>query len=137
MSYVNLNINLSKIEYNIIGICSHQPVYKICWILNNTLNDNLIKGENIILDPQKYNSIHSYYFHGNEEEEPFLILVENYGTSLRLIPEEKADFIFMIYKNYYNISKLLTKLNSLKEIIIAYEIDFNKLKSKENLTYIL
>jgi hypothetical protein len=140
-------------EFLLIGIITNVPDYKLCWSLNRTLKIELIKEDDIelpstqsaaipeltldfdepIIDPK-----FSFFRFNNEDDHVDYILVANRSKSFMLIKEEQSVDFFLIIGGIYDevdVDDLLKKLREDKTVITAFDIDPNKLKSKQNLLF--
>jgi hypothetical protein len=123
-------------EFRLIGIASHLSDYKLSWLLNEELDFKFHQSDDILIESAK--PIESYKFstYKYEEEGDILYtLFSNRSNMAILIKAHKnVDFILKIDGKVSNpeLIELIEKIKKLKNILTAFEIDKNSLKSKEN-----
>lgn len=126
-------------DFDLIGICSSNSDYRLCWGINKTLETQLERGDDYALKTKKEGEyFFSFYEYFNEDtgEEVYLIKNQSYNYK-KLIPEQdKIDYFLIVKNNYsYEISDLLAKLKGLESILTAFSFDVETLKSKSNLIF--
>jgi len=126
-------------DFDLIGICSSNSDYRLCWGINTALDTKLVRGEDYALKSKKEGEyFFSFYECFDEEtgEEVYLIKNQSYNFK-KLIPEQdKIDYFLIVKNNYsYEISDLLAKLKKLESILTAFSFDVEDLKSKSNLIF--
>jgi hypothetical protein len=133
-----------EIEYDydfvLIGICSHEKDYRICWAINNKLGFDLKKTEDLEIKDKKQaeNTVFSLYTYENPEQYSEYFVIANRNSSGYLIPEQKqADYFLMVRGSLTDeqVSEIVKQLRELTMVLTAYEIDPNQLRSKQNLLF--
>ncbi len=87
------------------------------------------------------NSISSFfsrYFYQIPNSDTEFYLLANKGSETYLIPEMKQVDYFILIKNFIDqedLNYIIDGLNKLQEVVVAAEVDPEKLKSKENLIF--
>lgn len=124
----------------LIGISCHAKDYRLCWAVNQQLGLKLEKAEDdieIIHKPKNRTSAHSVYHYFDEENHTEYTLVQNKGDVGFLVPEQhQADYFLLIRDNFDNeLTDMIAKLRGIDFILMAFEVDPNALKSKENLIF--
>ena len=127
-------------DFRLIGISCHARDYRLCWALNNHLEIQLEKvhRENASSGLQKngiaIESIYSYY--DEENHSAYQLLYNKHNNNL-LLPEQKlADFLLIIDQlNDEHFENILKKIKEIDLVNMAFIIDVNTLKSKENLIF--
>jgi len=129
-------------DYNFIlfGISCHERDYRLSWALNNTLHLELAKTEDLKIDTkkQKESLSHATFYYANEQDYLEYYLIANKGTMGLLLPEQKAADFFLLIKGSVTAETKILLLKAVKEtsgVLMVFEIDPNKLKSKENLLF--
>lgn len=139
-------------DFLLIGIISPYPDYKLSWSLNKTLEIDLQREEDMVLpsmegkdkgltlgfDEQVEIPTFAFFKYDNEDLHLMYTLVANHSKSALLIKEEqRVDFFLIIGGSYdeIDIEQLLQQVKSDKHVITAFEIDPNRLKSKQNLLF--
>lgn len=125
---------IEEYDFSLIGISCHSKDYRLCWELNKTLNIELIRSEDYLIDESHY-PFYEYVDDDNYLEHYF---ITNRGKAGFLIPEQKKVDYFLLSKG--NISDGLTneiicKINDISVVLTSFKIDPNQLKSKQNLLF--
>ncbi|MFK8061496.1 MAG: IPExxxVDY family protein [Polaribacter sp.] len=142
-------------EYSLIGIHSTLEDYKLAYLLNKKLNTKFYKAkkdlefvrekkkasfsiynyENIEYDFDWFLIANSYRRENHTESNELLLTSE---TKTYLIPEKKkVDFFIKICgeSEYEFVLKTIRKIKDIDNVITAYSIDKNTLKSKDFLIF--
>ena len=78
------------------------------------------------------------YWFDNEQQYRNYYLISNKGTKGLLVPEQKHADFFLLIKGALPDDDKVTLLKQIKDtptVLTAFDIDPNKLKSKENLLF--
>lgn len=130
-----------EFDFKLLGISSHVKDYRICWAVNKALKLDLIKREEEIIirlnkgeEPVSF-SIYCYIDFDSEVE---FELISNRNEKGFLVPELKEADYFLKVSEFYSrsIDDLIDDLRKENLINMAFEIDVNSLRSKQNLLYI-
>ncbi len=136
MKNLTLSLDDCDDDFSLIGISTSLKGYKLCWEINNLLNFNLIRYDDIELI-KKDMSIHfAVYKYEIEEDFTSFYLISNNNKNINLLPERKeADFLLMIKEPISNdeINSYIKKLRNINNIQIAFNIIPETLKSRNNL----
>ncbi|HLW39484.1 MAG TPA: IPExxxVDY family protein [Brumimicrobium sp.] len=129
-------------EYNfdLIGLCSHQQDYRVCWSINKQLELRLEKSIEPFVVYGKKNTVtsqHSFFFYEDENNGLSYYLIKNQSAGKHLIPEKsQIDFFLMIKENsVVDTQEILDKLKKTPEVLTAFEFDPYALKSAHNLVF--
>lgn len=127
-------------DFRLVGISCHAKDYRLCWCLNRFLNLGFIKDNNdleIVGDGLFEGSKHSMFSYYDEEDQNEYFLIANRDSQGFLLPEQKqADFVLLIKESLpLDLDGFVKELRSLDLILTSFEIDVEKLKSKENLIF--
>ncbi len=127
-------------NFNLMGIVSQSPEYKLAWSINQPLQINLIKANEATLEFIKNeNLIISYYYFETENSLIRLIKNKSYeGNARYLLPEIKQIDYFLQIFNYggaFDTNNIFSTLAKNSEIQFITNIEVDKLKSKENLIF--
>jgi hypothetical protein len=127
-------------DFLLIGISCHEKEYRLSWALNNNLNLELAKTKDLQIDSKKQKEplAHSMFMFDSEQQYRQYYLIANRGVQGPLIPEQKqADFFLLIKGTLLNDDKttILKRVKETPMVLTAFDIDPNKLKSKENLLF--
>jgi len=142
-------------EYSLIGIHSTLEDYRLAYLLNKTLKTRFYKAkkdlefviekkkasfsiynyENLIFDFDCFLIANSYRRENQTLSNQLLLTLE---TKIYLIPEKKkVDFFLKICGevDYEFMMKTINKIKSIENVITAYSVDKNTLKSKDFLIF--
>ena len=140
-------------DFVLIGIISRVHDYKLSWSLNRSLELNLTKEDDIEIpsvevaendeltlgfDTQVDSPRFSFYTFDNEAEHVTYTLVANRSKSALLIKEEQSVDFFLIIDGIYDevgVAEVMRKMRDDKTVMTAFQIDPNRLKSKQNLLF--
>ena len=128
------------LDFVLIAITTSLKDYRICYLINKSLNFNFIKMPDLSVDIQQGPApvLFSRYHYNWEATETDFFFIANKGSDGYLVPEmKKADYFLMI-KNYIDdndLDNILSALNKVPEIVAAVKIDPKKIKSRENLLF--
>lgn len=122
--------------YFIIGISSSTPNYRLCWSLNKALNISLKREKPIDIHSKSGDvAIHAVFEFTDEELNAKYRLIENKKGSSRFLPEShQADYLLIIDESdKIEIPNLLSEIKKITQVILAFSIDIDSLKQKQNL----
>ena len=141
-------------DFLLIGILSSAPDYKLCWEMNKILQISLKKekdlqlqlhesekeeGLKLTFEKPEMTPCFSSYSYYNEINHVKYTVVANKSISALLVKEEQSvDFFLVVdglYDDWEKEEAIINGLREQREIITAYKIDPNKLKSKQNLIF--
>lgn len=121
-------------NFDLIGLCSHQGDYRVCWSINEKIGLRLKKSiEPFMVSGKKgiVNSSHSLYEWEDENESVFYYLIQNKSNGKFLVPEKsQIDFFLVIQEaGVVDVDNLLTQLKDIPSILTAISFDPYDLKS--------
>ncbi len=128
-------------EFLLIGISCHSRDYKLCWAINKQLGFNFIKDDELVLPIKKNQTATSFskFSYSDEDKRLHYILMSNKGTNDYLVPEQKkqADYLLKIegLLTRSEQEEILNKLKQVETIQLAFIIEIEELKSKQNLIF--
>ena len=128
-------------EFILIGISCHSRDYKLCWAINKQQGFNFIKEAEIELSTKKNQTATSFsrFSFVDEDKRLNYILISNKGTNDYLIPEQKkqADYLIKIEGSMteMELHEFINELKQIDIIQLAFKIDIEELKSKQNLLF--
>ena len=142
-------------KYSLLGIHTTLEDYKLAYVLNHHLGVRFNKASfNLDFENEKSDASFSIYTYENSTHNSEWYLISNsekkenkvqeegllLSTEIKnyLIPEKKKiDFFVKIVENIplKETQKLVNKIKSIDQIITAYTIDTNTLKSKDILIF--
>jgi hypothetical protein len=119
-------------DFELVGISCHLRDYRLCWTLNKMLDINLVRTEEgAVTEHGNF----TMYQDKSEDIRTEITLLVNRSNNGWFIPEQRqADYLLLLRDNaLWSIDELLQMLRDHAQILTAYAIDPNALKSKENL----
>lgn len=126
-------------DFNLFGICSNHPDYKLTWALNQLLNISLTKEDDYLVGHKKNGDYRfSFYSYYDETDHLYYYLLKNVSDTFKhLIPEKDQIDYFLILKENEIISEeeILNRIKQSDLIQTAFSFDVEELKSKENLVF--
>lgn len=127
-------------DFKLLGISSHVKNYRLCWTVNKALGLDLMKmDEEIIVRPLRSDRPISFsvYYCFDEETEVEFELISNRHEEGFLIPEMKSADYFLKISDWHAdpMSELIQKLRKESLVNMAFEVDLDTLRSKQNLVY--
>lgn len=152
---------LEEDDYQLIAIHTSLEDYRLAYFINQQLPVNLRKCEKELHVRVKQGETHFARFHF-EDQENFILwdLIENknsiatqeneavtdlfsdtsnnFSSSTYLLPEyKKVNFFLKIESEeaQLEISEFVSKINTIDKITMAYTVDKNNIKSKNNLIF--
>jgi len=130
---IKLESTYSFDDINIIGINTSMPDYKLIWNINNTFTHNLIKRDDFNFEMLKTAELipFSFYQYHDMLNNKWIYLLSNKTYNKYLIPEYKTFNYLFIIKGISNdsyINAYLSKLKSIKNVIMCNMLDLKKIK---------
>jgi hypothetical protein len=142
-------------DFGLLGIITPVKDYRICWLLNNHLEFDLVKCPDLTIPKatsgKKTASLFqeqtgdivgldgfSCYCYEIEENQLTYYLISNRNDYGYLMPELKTSDYFLLLQGIYTkkeIEELKQKISGIPSVIVASIIDTKKLKSKNNLVF--
>lgn len=124
-------------SFKLIGINCHVKDYRLCWEVNEALHFDFVKEKDYEVIAKGVAQYYSFYSFIDEDNYTEYYLISNRGDSGRLIPEEKCDFLLLIKGNIRTeqLNEISEKLHKIKNILTAYPIEVEQLKSRKNLIF--
>ena len=142
-------------EYSLIGIHSTLEDYKLAYLLNKNLNTRFYKAKEDLefIREKKKASFSIYNYENINYDFDWFLIANSYRrenqtvsnellltseTKTYLIPEKKkVDFFLKICGEieYEFVMKTINKIKNIDNVITAYSIDKNTLKSKDFLIF--
>lgn len=122
------------------GITSSQRDYRLCWIINNALDLDMIRMDNhkVTKPSEKMANNFSRFAYYNELDQVEYNLLSNKNQGNILIAGlQKIDYFFILKENYsfLDLSSMQLKLNENKAIQLLMKLDFNTIKQNQNLIF--
>jgi hypothetical protein len=127
-------ISGSSFDYTILGIACHLKDYRFTFFLNEKLGFKFKRVEDLKMADGKEERAYSFFIYNHPDERRNYYLVSNYHESGRLIPTEKGADFFLISDDILPAplkKVLITKIQSVTQVLAAYEIPPAKAKNLE------
>mgnify|MGYP001585107554 CR=1 FL=1 len=134
-----LNIDY-EYDFILIGIACHEIDLKFVWQVNNKLQTEFVKVQDISIrekkntDPVNY-GIYHYLDEGIHTD--FFIIVNKTGNSTLIAEQKQADYLLKISGNISVEEKyrIMKKLKEINNVIMVFDIDVEKIKAKQYLIF--
>ncbi|WP_207428427.1 IPExxxVDY family protein [Pedobacter sp. SYSU D00535] len=127
------------LDFVLIAITCSLKDYLLCFKINRQLNVDFSKIDELSFQIKKEEPVYfSRYLHQAPGSETEFFLLGNKGSDGFLIPEMKQVDYFILIRNYIDdedLTHFIDGLNKLPEVVVAVEVNPEKLKSKENLIF--
>ncbi len=135
--YLKFELDL---DFILVAITAQLRDYRLCHHINKTSGVSFSKDNDleIIYHDDVEPVFYSRYVYQKNDTSPLFYFISNKGSRGYLIPEMKKTDYFIIIKNFIDqddLNQFITKLNQVKDILVAVEVNPKKVKSKENLVF--
>ena len=125
-------------DFCLLGVVADEPDYKLCWMINQALDMNFEKQEDLQLYHRKRNeeqvfSLFSYY---DPDAMITYRIIRNKSENGYFLDEMKnIDYLFHIQGEIHadRISDFMQSVNSLKPVRMCVPSDLSRIKNKERL----
>ncbi len=127
-------------NFDLIGLCSHQSDYRVCWSVNEHLGLHLSKSlEPFMVSGKKGEVIssHSLYEWYDENNTVEYFLIKNKYNTQFLIPEKSQIDYFLVIREagIVDVDDFLTKIKEISSILTAFIYEPGDLKSGSKLIF--
>lgn len=127
-------------DYLLVAISSHAKAYRLCWSLNQVMHLQLVNtNKPLLLEASRKKTAASFevYNYHDEESRINFYLIPNKSADGYLLPELKhVDYLMMLKENLFiNIDSIIDKIKLSDQVLTAFEIKPEEVKSKENLLF--
>lgn len=128
------------LDFLVIAITCPLKDYRLCYYINKYAGLNLEKtDDHETWAPSSTSLFFTKYVYINENTGTEFYLIGNKGAETGyLLPELRGSDYFLIIKEFIDdedLKNLHKSINSIPDVVVATEIDPEKLKSKENLVF--
>ena len=123
-----------KEEYDFISLAinSHIKAYKLCWRLNKTMGLSFeLANDHVTPEGDAF-----VRYKSKKPEEPEVNLLLNRSKKGYILPsQKKTNYFLIIHKEAWKKTKqeFLTRLRTINDILLVFEIDIKKEKNSERL----
>lgn len=113
-------------DIHIIGVNSTLVDYKLAYYLNEKLNFNFVRLNDILLDEIRPYAF--FYFNAGENRNAYNLVSLRHKDHLCLKTNPQIDFLFIIRNPVTpeRIGQLISKMREIKDILYAYTIDLSR-----------
>ncbi|MBI4648176.1 MAG: IPExxxVDY family protein [Bacteroidia bacterium] len=127
-------------EYNfaVIGIASHESDYRLSWAINEKLNFNFVRDENIKISEKNFSATFSIFSYEDKSICVEYNLISNRCENDFLIEEYRnIDYLILIHGNVPSgfTKEFISALKHFEIIIHAFEIDIKQIKTRQRLLF--
>ena len=134
----SLKLNIKPdFEFILIGIVTSEPIYRISWLINEMLSVQLKETQSIKVYNNQRQIVQEFskYSFCNDDETYFHFLQNK--SEQGILIEEKKQVDYWIKTDDFSIkpNDLISKLNTLKNVNLAFEVIPSSLKSKLRLLF--
>jgi hypothetical protein len=129
-----------ELEFEVVGITSHQADFKLVWNVNNTLKLHLVKSENdlSVFNEKKDEEIPFPYYHFEDElDRVSYFLLKNKNELDYLVPEAQSiDYFLFLTNNYIiDVNDFIGQLRQVDAVLGVFAFDNQKFKSFQYLEF--
>jgi hypothetical protein len=129
-----------ELEFDVIGITSHQLDYRLVWYINSNLGIHLTKNQSTlpVFNDKKANEINfTYYNYDDELDRVGYFFVKNKNGLDFLVPEaQSVDYFLFLTNNYIiEIDEFIQKLRTIDTVLGVFKFDNQKFKSFQYLEF--
>lgn len=130
----------SDCEFDLIGICTHQPDYKLAWAINAALEIRFAKSEDYPLQGRKGEvlSFHSMFHFVDEDNRVDWFLIKNQVDLKKLlIPEQpNVDYFLFLHRNVSSeVEEIAQQLKKIAGIIAVFVFDPELFESTQMIVF--
>jgi len=129
-----LSANIDYFEgYQLLGIVSQLKDYSLAYFLNDKLDIDLKKYENLdFYDSEGQNHSFSWYFYEDEQMSAKLYLISNSSKTGKLVPGKKELDYFLLLKDFISdqyVNSILSKSREIQNVLAVFKFDLNNIKN--------
>lgn len=125
-------------DFCLLGLVSDEPDYKLCWRINQSLDMNFEKQEELVLYHRKLDvkQVFSYFSYHDDDTLNTYRLIKNRADEGYFLDELKnIDYLIHIHGeiNASRISNFMSSVNALEPVRMCVPSDLSRIKNKERL----
>lgn len=121
-------------DFKLLGISCHEKDYRLCWLLNKSLDLEFKREEDLSLQFDHGECHFPVFIHDNEDDLRFCTLLKNRSHGTNLLPElPQIDYLLKLDNLEEDISDLKQRIRTLPQVAAIFELDVEKLDSKDHL----
>lgn len=127
-------------DFILIGISSHEKAHRVAWGVNQVLELDLSRTDPYTISLRKDEPFSEFtrFSWDHPDFEATYTLLTNKGTHGLLVAEQRQADYFLIAQGPFtpgDEGEMISKLRTLHFLLMAYRIDPQVLKSKQNLIF--
>lgn len=128
----------NELEFDMIGICTPHPDYRVVWDINSNLKWELGKANDLFVTTNKKGasvSQHAYFCWNDEENFTDYYFIKNKSENKFLIPEYHQIDYFILIQNLQlePVDQIVEKLKKVGNIMAVFSYDPLEIPSAENI----
>jgi hypothetical protein len=127
-------------DFVLVGISSHEKPHRVAWGVNQALELDLARTESYMISLKKTEPVSEFtrFTWDHPDFEATYTLLSNKGTHGLLVPEQHQADYFLLAQGPFtgeDETAIIAGLRSVSFVLMAYRIDPQVLKSKQNLIF--
>jgi hypothetical protein len=140
MARKTIQLKHEEEDFYLLALACHEPDYRACWILNQSMGLRLVRMDNLLVHDQKTGSDMAFarYFFNDEERIVQWYLISNHTENAFFAPELKnIDFFLRLSGEISkeDIKKILSELKKTTGILIAFEAERKTIRNQAFLQF--
>lgn len=127
-------------DFILVGISSHEKPHRVAWGVNQSLSLDLARTDSYMISLKKSEPVSEFirFSWDHPDFEATYTLLSNKGTHGLLVPEQHQADYFLLAEGPFTAEdeqEIISGLRTIGFILMAYRIDPQVLKSKQNLIF--
>lgn len=124
-------------DFELIGISSHEKDYRLAWALNKRMDWKMIRIADVLIEQKNSVSSHAQFRYLHQLDHTIITMIDNNTPGGYLLPDaSQFDYLIKIENARVDLGDVfLRKIKSAQFVLAAFELNIDKLKSKQNLLY--
>ncbi|MCK9209128.1 MAG: IPExxxVDY family protein [Salinivirgaceae bacterium] len=136
-----IKMNLPEsFDFTLIAIITSEPIYRLCWLLNQSLKIDLKEDRPLQIYHAKRKIVQEFdhFRQLGTHDQPEVNLIQNRSLNGHFTEEQKqVDFWLKFEPRKEGASTLVEKIKSIQNISLAFEANPGSLKSKDRFIFSL
>jgi hypothetical protein len=135
MARKTIQLKHEEEDYFLLALACHEPDYRACWILNQSLGLKLVRMDNLHVHDQKAGGDFEFarYFFEDEERMTQWYLISNHTENAYFAPELKnIDFFLRLSGEFSekDVKNILAELKKTSGILTAFETERKTIRNQ-------
>lgn len=120
------------VNVSAVAIVSNEPLYRLCWLINQQLGWQLVESEKLNVINPAYNEMQGFFMFDwiEQETENHYYIIQNKGAQGIFDTTIKYVDYWLRIEGDADIAGLCTKLKTVKEIQVVQSVDRKKFGKK-------